>query len=74
MGNYDERGEPTRVTRDAGISKRELISPENRNKARERALDPNVVTGKYKLKELLGEMGIIVHPERMTNWYAYNNK
>ena len=50
----------------------EMFSPENRRKARERVLDLNIVTGKYKLKELLGEMGIIVHPERMTNWYQFN--
>ena len=73
MNKYEGLGKPTRVTRDAGVSKLELISPENREKARERVLDPNIVTGKYKLKELFGEMGIIVHPERMTNWYPFSD-
>lgn len=73
MDDLNCRKNPIRVTRDAGISKLDLISPENRKKARERVLDPNIVTGKYKLKELLGEMGIVVHPERMTNWYQFTD-
>ena len=73
MNRCDGLGEPTRVTRDAGISKLELMSSENRKKARERVRNPNIATGKYKLKELFGEIGIIVHPERMTNWYPFSD-
>ena len=73
MSEHEEFGDPVRVTRDVGISKSEFISPENRKKARERVLDPNTVTGKYKLKELFAEMGIVVHLDRMTNWYAFTD-
>lgn len=66
---YDE--EPVMVTRDSGYSKLKLISPENRKKARERVLNPDTVTGKYRLKKLFGEIGIVVIPERMTMWYPF---
>ena len=54
------------VSRDAGYSKIELISPENIRKSQERIDNPNVVTGRYKLKELLEEAGIVVNPEALT--------
>ena len=47
--HYDE--EPVMVTRDSGYDKLKLISPENRKKARERVLNPDIVTGKYGLKK-----------------------
>ena len=64
-------GEPTQVTRDAGFSKLESISPENQRKIKERIKNPNIVTGKYKLKELFAKRGIVVIPERMTMWYRF---
>lgn len=67
--HYDE--EPVHVIKDNGFDKLKLISPENRRKARERMNDPNCVSGNHMLKELFAEIGIVVHPERMTNWYAY---
>ena len=54
------------VSRDAGYSKIELISPENIRKSQVRIDNPNVVTGRYKLKELLEEAGIVVNPEALT--------
>lgn len=59
------------VSRDAGYSKIELISPENIRKSQERIDNPNVVTGGYKLKELLEEAGIVVNPEALTFWYKH---
>ena len=60
-----------KVIRDAGYNKKKLLSPGYRKKVRERVKDPNIVTGNYKLKELFAEIGIIVNPEKMTNWYMY---
>lgn len=71
MANFQYDGEPVRVTRDSGYSKLKLISPENRKKARERVYNPNIVTGKYRLKELFAKRGIVVIPERMTMWYRF---
>lgn len=68
--HYDEK--PVRVTKDSGYSKVELLSPENRRKARERVKDPNYVNVKYKLKEFFAEIGIVVIPEKMTMWYLFN--
>jgi hypothetical protein len=69
MDNYGNMGEPVCVVRDAGFSKIKSISTEYRKKSFERINNPNIVTGNYKLKELLGELGIIVNPEKMTLWY-----
>ena len=66
---YDE--EPVKVTRDSGYSKLKLISPENRKKARKNAHNPNIVTGKYRLKDLFAKRGIVVIPEKMTLWYQF---
>lgn len=71
MTKYPGMGGPVKVIRDAGYRKDKLLSPEYRKKARERVKDPNIVTGNYKLKELLAEVGIIVNPEKMTNWYPH---
>lgn len=71
MTNWDCRRNPVHVSRDAGYSKIESISPENRQKAKERMDNPDIVSGNYKLKELFADMGVVVHPERMTNWYPY---
>lgn len=67
--HYDE--EAFHVIKDNGFDKLKLISPENLKKSQERMENPDIVTGKFKLKELFAEIGIVVHPERMTNWYAY---
>lgn len=64
---HDE--EPVIVTRDAGYDKLEFISPENRKKARERVLNPNIVTGRHKLKELLLEIGIVFNHDALTFIY-----
>ena len=61
---YDE--EPIVVSRDAGYPIAELLTPENRRKARERVKSLNYVNSKFKLKELFGEIGIVVNPEAMT--------
>jgi hypothetical protein len=74
MNKYEGMGEPVRVVRDAGYSKIESISPENRKKALERVNDPNIVTGNYKLKELYEKIGITVNPDKMTNWYVYGDE
>ena len=71
MDEYMDMGEPTRITRDAGFSKLESISPENQRKIKQRIENPNIVTGKYKLKELFAKRGIVVIPERMTMWYQF---
>jgi len=67
--NYNE--EPIHIVKDNGFNKIELISPENRRKSRERMNGQNYVSHAYRLKELFGEIGIVVIPERMTWWYAY---
>ena len=74
MEKFQYDGEPIHVVKDNGFSMLELLSPENRKKARERMNDPDYVSEAYLLKELFGEIGIIVHPERMTNWYAFTDK
>ncbi len=71
MFEYEDMGEPVKVIRDAGYKKSKLLSPENRERYRKRVQNQNIVTGNYKLKELLSEIGIIVIPEKMTNWYLY---
>ncbi len=73
MDKYIGMGEPVRVVRDAGYSKIKSISHENRKKALERVNNPNIVTGNYKLKELYEKIGIIVNPDKMTNWYPYGD-
>lgn len=62
---------PIIVCRDSGYSKIKLLSPEYRNKVKKRVEDPNIVTGKYKLKGLFAEIGIIVNPQAMTYLYKY---
>lgn len=70
MNNSDCRKNPVYVSRDAGYSKVESISSENRRKAREMINQPDVVTRIDILNKLYSKMGVIVHPDRMTNWYA----
>ena len=53
------------------IVKIKLLSPENMKKSWERINNPDIVTGRYKLKELLEEVGIVVNPEAMTFWYKH---
>lgn len=64
---YDE--EPVHFCRDSGYNLVELITPENRKKARERAMNPNVCTGKYVLSNLLKKRGIKVIPDKMSFLY-----
>ena len=71
MDKFQYGEKPIKVCRDCGPNLLEMLAPENRKKSRERVLDPNIVTGKYKLKELFGEIGIVVYPERMTMWYQF---
>lgn len=71
MNDLECRKDPVYISRDAGYSKLKLISPENRKAARERVMNQDIVTGKYRLKELFGEIGIVVIPERMTMWYPF---
>lgn len=66
MVNFQYDGEPVIVCRDCGFPIIELLTSENRKKARERVNDPNYVNSKYKLKELFAEIGIVVNPEAMT--------
>lgn len=68
------KGESVKVVRDAGYKKDMVLSPEYRKEARERIENPNILAGNYKLKELLEEFGIVVNPERMTNWYVYTGQ
>lgn len=71
MIDYDDMGEPVIITRDPGHRKSELLSPENRKRVKERVENPDIVTGNYKLKDLFSEIGIVVNPEKMTNWYVF---
>lgn len=71
MTDFRYGGEPVHIIKDNGFNKLELISPENRRKSIERMAIPNVVSGNYKLKELFEEIGIVMHPERMTMWYPF---
>ena len=71
MSDFQYGEEPIRVIKDNGFNKSELLSPENRLKARKKMEDPNYISEEYRLKEFLGEIGIVVHPERMTIWYAF---
>lgn len=59
------------VTKDVGFDKANIISPKNRQKIRERVYDSNIITGRYKLKEIFADIGIIVIPEKMTMWYQF---
>ena len=71
MNDWECRRNPVHVSRDAGYSKIESISPENRRKSKEMMDDPNAVTRIDTLNKLYSKMGVIVHPDRMTNWYAF---
>lgn len=73
MTRFQYEEEPIIVSRDAGYSKAVLLSSDNIKKSKERINDPNVVTGRYRLKELLEEVGIIVNPDAMTYWYKHTN-
>ena len=69
MNNHYVGLKAVHFSRDCGYNIVELLSPENRKRARERANNPNIVTGKYKLKELFAEIGIVVIPEKMSYLY-----
>ena len=71
MTNFQYEEEPVIVSRDAGYSKIKLLYPENMKESWERINNPDIVTGRYKLKELLEEVGIVVNPEAMTFWYKH---
>jgi hypothetical protein len=71
MTNFQYEEEPVIVSRDAGYSKIKLLSSENIKRSQERINNPNIRTGRYRLKELLEEVGIIVNAEAMTFWYKH---
>ena len=73
MNDWECRKDPVYVSRDAGYSKIESISPENRRKSKEMMDDPNTITRIDTLNKLYSKMGVIVHPDRMTNWYAFTD-
>lgn len=62
MNDWECRKDSVYVSRDAGYSKIESISPENRRKAKEMMDDPNTVTRIDTLNKLYSKMGVIVHP------------
>lgn len=66
MNENNNSDEPVIIVRDAGFSKAKLLSLEYREKSRKRVENPNILTGRYKLKELFAEIGIIVNPDAMT--------
>lgn len=66
MDEFQYEGEPVIVSRDAGYNIAELLTLNNRKKARERVNNPNYINSKYELKDLFGEFGVIVIPEAMT--------
>ena len=68
MSNNNEF-EPVLVVRDAGYNKTKLLSQEYRKKVQDKIKNPNIPTGKYKLKELCAKRGIIVNPEAMSFLY-----
>lgn len=72
MGDYYNGEKAIVVTKDVGFNKSKLISAENRQKIQNRVNDPNIVTGRYKLKEIFANIGIMVIPEKMTFWYQFN--
>ena len=61
-----EYGKAVRVTRDAGYRKAQFLSSENRKNAKKCVLNPNIATGKYKLKELFVKRGFVLNPDEMT--------
>lgn len=71
MNDYYGGLKAVQISRDGGYSKSKSISSESRKESRERIENPNIVAGRYKLKEIFAEIGIIVNPEEMTYWYKY---
>ena len=69
MTKFEYEGEPVIVSRDAGYSKAKLLSPDNIEKSKQRINNPNIVSGRYKLKEIFAEVGIIMNPDAMTFWF-----
>lgn len=68
MYDYYNGSKVVQISRDGGYSKEKLISSENRSRAKEHMENPDIVIGNNKLKELFSEIGIVVNPEKMTNW------
>lgn len=71
MNDFYQGEKEIRVTKDVGFDKVKIISPDNRQKVRERVKNPNIVAGRYLLKEIFADVGIIVIPEKMTMWYQF---
>ncbi len=71
MNDFYQGEKEIRVTKDVGFDKAKIISPDNRQKVRERVKNPNIVAGRYLLKEIFADVGIIVIPEKMTMWYQF---
>ena len=73
MTDWDCRKNPVYVSRDAGYSKIKSIFPENRKKAKEMKDNGDAISRIDVLTELYSKMRVIVHPERMINWYAFTD-
>ena len=72
MNDYHYEGEPTKISRDAGYSKLESLSLENRIKSRERMNNSNIVSGDWSLKEVFAKVGITVNPDKLTHLFKYD--
>ena len=73
MNDSDCRKNPIRVVRDAGYNKAKSISPEYLEKIREKRKNGEIKSRIEVLDELYSKLGVVVHPERMTNWYAFTD-
>jgi hypothetical protein len=73
MNDLKCKRNPIRVSRDAGYNKMESISPENLKKVRQKRNNGDIMSRIDLLDELYSKMGIIVRPDRMTNWYAFTD-
>ncbi len=71
MIEFQDRGEPVYVARDSGYSKLKYLSSENRQKSIERMKNDDRKSSKEFLKEIFGEFGIVVNPEKMSYWHRH---
>lgn len=72
MSDWDCKKNSIYVTRDAGYNKIQSIS--SKSIKNNKKLDNHEIISRIDLlKELYSKLGVCVHPERMTNWYAYTD-
>lgn len=64
MSKFKSDEELIKVCRDCGYNILELLSPENRKRARKNVKNPNYLNSNYRLKELFAKIGIVVNPEK----------